>query len=138
LIFGRDRELARWASERLGGVDFEPCVAIGVAHHGEIVAAAIYNQYRWPDIQITFVTSSPRWASPGAVRAILRYPFIQLRCARITAVTGVSNQPARAFLCRLGFHLEGYHPQALPDGDSVTYGLLRHDAARWIVEEEKT
>lgn len=135
LLFGADRELARWAGDKVGIKDFGPSTAIGVAHKGVIVAAAIYNNYRPPNIEVTFVTSSPRWASPGAVKAILRYPFVQLKCKRVTAVTEATNQPARAFLCRLGFREEGYHPDALSSGDVVTYGLLRKDAARWLAEE---
>ncbi|MGB8489126.1 MAG: hypothetical protein WCD67_22890, partial [Xanthobacteraceae bacterium] len=84
--------LARWAGARLGIADFSPCVAIGVARGGEVVAAAIYNNYRPPNIEITFVTSSPRWASKEAIRAMLRYPFVQLGCARLTAVTPAQNR----------------------------------------------
>jgi RimJ/RimL family protein N-acetyltransferase len=94
--------------------------------------SAIYNNYRPPNIEITFVTSSPRWASKEAIRAMLRYPFVQLGCARLTAVTPAQNRPARAFLARLGFRQEGVHPDALPGGDAVSYGLLARDAARWI------
>lgn len=135
LIFGHSRVLAHWAGSRIGISDFGPCVAIGIAHRNEIVAAAVFNNYRHPNIEITFVTSSPRWASRGAIRAILQYPFVQLRCKRITAITEAANYPARAFLFRLGFHEEGYHPDALPSGDAVTYGLLAKDAGRWIAEE---
>ena len=132
LLFDHDRALTRWAGARLGIDDFRPCTTIGVAHQGEIVAAAIYNNYRPPNIEITFVTSSPRWASRGAIRAIMRYPFVQLGCKRLTAVTPARNAGARAFLRRLGFRQEGIHPDALPDGDAVSYGLLAKDAARWI------
>jgi RimJ/RimL family protein N-acetyltransferase len=131
LIFGHDRELAQWAGARVGIADFGPCVAIGVAHRRDIVAAAIYSNYRHPNIEVTFVTSSPRWASPGAVQAIFRYPFIQLGCKRITAITEATNQPARAFLCRLGFKQEGIHPDSFPDDDGVSYGILARDAERW-------
>jgi hypothetical protein len=58
--------LVNWAGDRLGVADFRPCTAIGVVHRDEIVAAAIYNNYRPPNIDITFVTPSPRWASAGA------------------------------------------------------------------------
>jgi RimJ/RimL family protein N-acetyltransferase len=141
LIFGHDRALARWAGERIGIADFGPCVAIGVSYGNDIIAAAVYNQYRHPNIEVTFVTDrAPH--DRGAVREIrrsigplLRYPFVQLRCKRITAVTGATNQPARAFLCRLGFKQEGYHPEALPTGDAVSYGLFARDAARWLAEE---
>jgi len=132
LIFGHDQALAHWAGSRIGIVDFGPSVAIGVAHKGEIVAAAIYNQYSHPNIYITFVTSSPRWASPGAVKAIFRYPFVQLKCKRITAVTEAKNERAKAFLVRLGFKAEGVHPDLFPDDDGLSYGLLARDAARWL------
>jgi RimJ/RimL family protein N-acetyltransferase len=132
LIFGRDRELAQWAKIKLGVEDFGPCACIGVAHKGEIVAVAVYNGFAWPNIQVTFVTSSPRWASPGAVRAILRYPFVQLRCKRVTALTESRNLAARAFLERLGFRQEGIHPDAFPSDDGISYGLLARAAARWI------
>lgn len=134
LLVGWDREVAAWAAEQLGMAkpDFGPCVAIGVVHRDDLVAAAVYNNYRRPDIQVTFVTTSPRWASPGAVKSILRYPFRQLGCKRISAITLATNTPARAFLLRLGFRQEGYHPDALPDGDAVSYGLTRADAARWL------
>lgn len=139
LLYGWNRELAAWAADRLGtpNHDFGPHVSIGVVHRDQIVAAAIYNEYRHPNIQVTFVTASPRWASPGTVKTILRYPFLQLGCSRITAITNATNQPARAFLCRLGFREEGIHPDALPDGDAVTYGLLRKDAARWLEDKER-
>ena len=67
-----------------------------------------------------------------AIRAMLRYPFVQLSCVRLTAVTPARNVRARAFLARLGFRQEGVHPDALPGGDAVSYGLLARDAARWI------
>jgi hypothetical protein len=130
-----NRILAKWAGDRIGIKDFGNCTTIGVMHKGEIVAVALYNKFLHPNIEVTFVTSTPRWASPGAVKTILRYPFVQLKCKRITATTEATNDPAREFLCRLGFKQEGYHPDVFMSGDAVTYGLLRQDAARWIAEE---
>lgn len=127
--------LVKWASDRLGLKSFGPCTAIGIVHHSKLVAVAVFNEYRHPNIEITFVTSSPRWASPQSVRAILAYPFKQLGCKRITAITEATNQPARAFLCRLGFKHEGTHPDALPNGTAITYGLLARDAAPWLEEK---
>lgn len=131
-----NRYLSKWAERRLEVEDFGLCKTIGVMCDDEIVAVAVFNQWRHPNIEISFVTSDRRWATPEAVRAILRYPFVQLGCKRITSTTEAKNQRARAFLCRLGFREEGYHPDALPNGDAVTYGLLARDAARWIGTEE--
>lgn len=128
----QNETLVDWVKERLGISDFGPCVTIGVVHKGDIVAVALYNKYLHPNIEVTFVIASPHWASPGAVRSILSYPFVQLNCKRITATTEATNQRARAFLCRLGFKQEGYHPDVFANGDAVSYGLLRKDAVRWL------
>ncbi len=137
LIFGYTQALARWAGERLGVADFGPCQTIGVLRNGQIAAVAVFNNFRSPSIEITFVTADPRWATPDAVRAIIGYPFNQLGCKRLTAVTEATNQRTRAFLCRLGFRHEGTHADALPTGDAVSYGLLRKDATRWLIEEAR-
>lgn len=135
LIYEGDAAVARWAAERLGFESFGPCSSIGVERNGVIVAAAVFNNFRWPDIEITFVRSDAHWATPHVVRTILRYPFIQLNCKRITAITEATNHRARGFLCKLGFQQEGYHPDARPSGDAVSFGLLRDAAARWIAED---
>lgn len=136
LLYGHDQALARWAGDRLGIKDWGPCATIGVIARGKLVAVAVYHQYRHPTIEGSFVTTDPWWATPQAVRGLLRYPFIQLGCKRITAITEATNQPIRAFLCRLGFREEGYHPDSFESGDAVSFGLLRKDAARWLAEEE--
>lgn len=135
LIYGHDRELALWAGHQLGlsgpvrGVD---PTAIGVSRDGTIVAVALFTNYQKPNIEITFVTTTPRWASRMTIRRILEYPFVQLSCKRITAITEACNAPARAFLERLGFKQEGVHQDAFASGVGISYGLLRHDAERWL------
>ncbi len=137
ILYGYHQEIARWAGDLLGVDDWGPCKTIGIVRKGELVAAAVFNQYRHPNIEISFVTTNPRWATPEAVRAVFHYPFVQLKCKRLTSTTEAKNQRARAFLCRLGFKEEGYHPDCLPTGDAVTYGLLAKDAARWLAAEEE-
>lgn len=137
LLFDHDAPLSRWAGDRLGIRDWGPCRTIGVIRDGNIAAVAIFHQMRWPSIEISFVTADKRWATPQAVRGILRYPFVQLRCKRLTAITEATNHPTREFLCRLGFHHEGTHPDAFERGDAVTYGLLRGDAEKWLAEEKR-
>lgn len=137
MLYGFDQAVARWAGERLRVADWGPCRAIGIVRGGDLVAGVVYSQYRHPNIEVSIATSARSWATPGAIRAIMRYPFVQLGCKRLTATTEATNQRARAFLCRLGFRQEGLHPDALPTGDAVTYGLLARDAARWIGAEEE-
>lgn len=138
LIYGHDRELSLWAGLHLG-VDgpirgAQDPVAIGVARNGRIVGAAVFHDYRWASIEVTFVTTSASWASRKNIKAILSYPFLQLRCKRLTAITPEDNRTARAFLERLGFRQEGVHPDSYAgnDLDAISYGLLRSDAERWL------
>lgn len=135
LLFHCDDALAKWAGDQLGMEMIGPYACIGVARQGQIVAVALYNNFRLPNIEVTFVTTTPRWASRSTIGAILRYPFIQLGCSRVTAITEATNQPARAFLCRLGFKQEGCHPDYFPSGEAISYGMVRSDAQPWIAEE---
>lgn len=135
LLFGHDAALTRWAGDRLGISDFGPSVAIGVLRRGDIAAVAVFHHYRWPDIEISFVTCHKHWATPQTVRGILRYPFNQVGCKRLTAITTSKNLPTREFLCRLGFKQEGIHPDVFLDDDAISYGLLRKDAIRWIAKD---
>ncbi len=114
---------------------WERCRSFGVIRGAELVAIIVFSEFRPPNIEATIWSSTPRWASPAVLRAVMQYAFQTLGCKRITATTRATNQPAREFLCRLGFRQEGVHPDALPDGDAVSYGLLRIDAARWLAED---
>lgn len=134
LIYGHDPAVAAWAGQQLGISDWGPCRAIGVARHDNLVAAAVFHQYRHPAIEISFVTTTRHWATPKTVRGIMRYPFVQLGCRRLTAITEASNETARAFLVRMGFRQEGVHPDAFESGAAISYGLLRADASRWLEE----
>lgn len=135
ILYSHHQYVAKWAGERLGVTDWGPCKTIGIIRDHELVAAVVYNRWLHPNIEASIASISPRWATPEAIRAILAYPFIQLRCKRVTATTEATNKRARAFLCRLGFRHEGTHPDALPTGTAVTYGLLARDAARWLGAE---
>lgn len=132
LLFGCDQMLARWAGDRLGIADFSPCTVIGVAHDGEIVAAAIYNNYRAAQhrhhVRDVVAALGQPGSDPGdaalSVRAVaLRAHHGGDRRAQC-AGAGV---PAPD-----GFRPEGFHADALPNADAVSYGLLAKDAARWI------
>lgn len=138
ILYNCDSFVAAWAAQKLGRpVGGAYPRTIGIMRRGELVAAVIYSDYKHPDIHASIVSTTPAWCTRRALRHILRYPFVQLGCKRVTAVTEATNHPAREFLCRLGFRQEGIHPDARPTGDAVSYGLLARDAARWLAEEDQ-
>jgi RimJ/RimL family protein N-acetyltransferase len=134
LIFGADREIASWVGSQVGIRDFGPSTAIGVARANKVVAGAVFHNFNWPNIEVSFASTTPLWCTHQTITSILKYPFVQLDCRRLTAITKATNQPARAFLCRLGFEIEGFHPEMFADGDVISLGLLRRKC-RWIAEE---
>jgi RimJ/RimL family protein N-acetyltransferase len=135
LIFGKDDELAAWAEANYPECAplSRPLTAIGVASSaGEMLGVAIYHNFRQNDVEITFVTATPRWATSGNISAILHYPFIQLGVQRMTAITAKANKKARKLLTGLGFVLEGTHPYAHAGKTACTYGLYSETAQKWI------
>lgn len=135
VITGWDAALAHWVGQALD-VDLGPhAVAIGFAEGPELLGAIAYHTFNWPNIEGSIHTVSPRWANRRTLFAAFYYPFIAKRCLRFGAVVARKNQPARAFLCRLGFQLEGVARQAIRHQEKVcdaeVYGLAPHEC-RWL------
>ena len=137
LLLGADEYVAEWVGQQVKIADFGKCTTMGfLDQRGELLAGVVFNNYRAPNIEATIATISPRWCSRSALRTIFSYPFLQLRCTRLTAITEVMNQPARAFLCRLGFREEGTLRKLFPGAiDGVVYGMLAEEC-HWITAGE--
>lgn len=135
LILGRDEELARWAE-----IVYPPCapIANGTACIGfasgdgsKVLGVAFFNNYQHNhgDIELSVVAATPQWATPGNIRAILHYAFVQLGVQRMTASTSKSNKRARKLIEFFGAKLEGVHPKGHMRRETrLTYGLQREVA----------
>lgn len=133
ILWANHPQFKRWAEDRLG-IKCPESATIAVLDKTGVIAVALFNRHVHPDIHVTFVSSTPRWAKRSVFKGILAYPFIQLGCSRITAITEATNQSTRTFLQRFGFQEEGHHPELFSSGDGVSYGLLRRNC-RWLGEE---
>lgn len=140
LILGRDHGVAEWVARQLDGFDhaedFGLGSAIGIAKDGVLICGVVYNNFHkgrhGNTVGMTIFASSPKWINRGTLRALFHYPFVQLGCVRVTALTAKRNKRARRFLEGLGFQLEGVSRKAF-DGrmDAMIYGLLR-DECKWL------
>ena len=139
IVLGYDQAVAWWVRQHLVDPpdDWGSCTTIGIALDGDLIAGIVFNNFRYPSIEASIASTTPRWCSRRNLAAIFAYPFRQLDCRRLGATTGVTNQPARAFLCRLGFREEGICLQALrpsaanPSGDAVIHGMTPGEC-RWL------
>ena len=97
LICGRDEEFAQWAEDHYPDCAplLRPLTSIGVvSDSGDVRGVAIFHNYRQNDIEVTFITATPRWATQGVIRGILDYPFRQLGVKRMTAITKTARHLA--------------------------------------------
>ncbi len=138
LIFGADRQVADFVENQLGqDVSFsKDFSAIGVGNEQGLVAGVVYNNFEGRDIQSSIASTSPNWASRGVLYAIFAYPFLQLKCARLSALTRSQNVKSNIFLRKAGFRQEGLLRNWYEDDDAIVYGMLKNECI-WIKTKNK-
>lgn len=95
-----------------------------------LMGAVIFINYRWPSIE-QISAGEPGWMSRENLRGLFSYPFLQLKCRRLTGIVARKNKHSRDITERLGFKLEGVSRHGFPDDDACIYGMVRKDC-RWI------
>lgn len=124
----QNNQLAILAANRLGAVDFRPCQCLAFMSKSKLAGVVVYFSYRHPSIEVAFFCDDYRWAlNRGMVAEVLAYPFVQLKCNRITALVDKYNKRSRKMVQRLGFVEEGKLRKAAEKGDVFIYGLLPNE-----------
>ncbi len=141
LVLGRDAWVGGWVARLIPHVAdaeaFGPYTAIGVeSEAGEPLGGVVFSGYQpaYRSIEISCAATTPRWLTRPLVAAIMAYPFDQLGCQRVTAVTPRRNTPSRRFLEAFGFKREGLVRKGFGDDDAVVCGMLEREwrASRWV------
>jgi RimJ/RimL family protein N-acetyltransferase len=134
LITGRDEAVAEWIATRIPYLRNEglgPCTTFAVANEEgtKILGAVAFQNHRpaFRSIEWSAAADTANWLSPSVIRTIMRYPFVQLGCVRITAFIGRQNIRSRAFQERFGFKHEGTMRRQLGGSDLCVYGMLLSD-----------
>jgi RimJ/RimL family protein N-acetyltransferase len=144
LIWNDDAAVAAWVAARIPWVGeaaaFGPCRAVGVASEdGRPAAGVVFSSWhpRFASIEIAAASETPRWLTRALIAQIMGYPFDQLRCQRVMAVTPRRAAAARRFLETFGFKREGIARRGFGAfGDAVVFGMLRREwvRSRWVGE----
>lgn len=134
IIAGRDKDVADWASNKIGCAKFqEPFTAYGfTGADGEIVAAAVLNDF-YPNANI-------EWSHVGLLRCdmlkfLARFVFNELQATRVTAKTRRGNVLVRRLLPKGGFQFEGVQRRYFgptKNDDALVFCMFREHAARWL------
>jgi RimJ/RimL family protein N-acetyltransferase len=141
LDWNDSENVAAWVAARIpqmsGSADFGPCRAVGVvSSDGQPLGGVVFHNYqaRFRNIEVSFASESPRWLTRRLIKNILTYPFGQLDCQRITALTPRKAASARRFLDVFGFKREGLLRKGFGTDDMVISGLLQREwlGSKWV------
>lgn len=132
LVLGQDQRVSEWVASHIPHVDgFKDMAAIGVERMGQLIGGVVFHEYRGNDIQMSCAATCKSWLTEGILRALFAYPFITLKCDRVSAFTPKGNTHTRSFLVRLGFIEEGNMRRGFGSDDCILYGMLK-DECKWI------
>ncbi len=133
IVTGNDAFIMEWVRSRAphASKGWDKYAAIGIADGGRLIGGVVYHDYHGHCISASIATESPKWATKHNLRILFAYPFVQLGCKRLGALTGESNKKAQDMLERLGFTAEGLIRYGFPDEHSVSYGMLANEC-KWI------
>jgi len=130
VIYGQDDRVVQWVGERVDENDFgSGAVGIGLEEDGELIAGVVFNMFTGGSISM-HVAAVPgkRWMTKDYLWRCFAYPFLQLKCNRITGLVRTDNLEAQKFDEHLGFKREGLLRRACEDGtDMIVYGMLREE-----------
>jgi RimJ/RimL family protein N-acetyltransferase len=134
IIYDQSQVVSEWIKSRLeAGQEFGPTTAIGLERDGALIAGVMYDMYTRANINMHVAAEETHyWISKAYLRACFGYPFHQLRCNRITALVGQTNDKSIRLIEHLGFKKEGVIRMANADGtDTILFGMLRNEC-RWL------
>lgn len=121
--------LKAWVEERV--VEYKSgnfTICVGIERQGKLVAVVAWDNWRGVSVEVTIAADSPRWATRQTIATLLSYPFLQLKCQRVTSFVRKGNKRARRLNEGLGFKLEGRMRDAGPNLETVLlYGITRKD-----------
>lgn len=127
--------IAHWLAERVPHfvVGSTPYTAVAlVKDSGPILAAVVYDNFTRINVDTHIAIEHRHAMTRQFLGEIFRYPFLQLKVARITGKVAASNTASRRLCRHFGFVEEGCCRQALPDGDDlILFGMLKAEC-RWV------
>lgn len=134
LLLGQDALVGEWILRRIPhmhGVAWDKFVAVGVIDEDDnMLGGVAYHNFQpaYRSIEWSAASDGANWLSRAIINDILRYPFEQMGCVRLTAVIPRKNVKARTFHSKFGFKQEGNVRRGFGGDDAIIYGLM---ASEW-------
>ncbi|KQT52269.1 MULTISPECIES: GNAT family N-acetyltransferase [unclassified Aureimonas] len=132
ILFGENALVADWIAAQIADrPDLEDAVAFGAVRDDMLIGGLAFTEFRGTDVRVTVAGYGP-WMTRRLLRVGCTYAFVDLGCRRMTSLIKRTNKASRTLCERIGFKLEGTHPQTFEDGGTaLSYGMTR-DKCRWL------
>jgi RimJ/RimL family protein N-acetyltransferase len=135
IVTNIDDYVRAWVAKRIGIRGFGPSTAIGVQKDGQLIAGAVYHDYRDGQVEASLSADSPKWATRSVLFSLFAYPFIQMDANRLLVTCDESNKKAMKMNRQLGFTPEGILRQMYYPNDAIIWGMLK-DECKWLTKKE--
>lgn len=162
ILFNHDALVGAWVNFRLrSGEITVPFRAIGILREDDEAAndqpfedrlvAGVYffnhhpalrgvdnitnEPFTWSKIMCAVAVDDPKAITEKSLRAILAYPFVDLKVDLITAEISLSNNNAIEQAKRLGFRQLGVLPSIRAGGEVGLFGMRRDWCPYWTEEK---
>lgn len=137
---GADQEVASFVAKRIWGREesWGNFNTLSIWDAKGLKAAVVYNHFVWPDILMHIgVRERALWARPEMLYHFFGYPFLQLRCKRVTGLVAAHREACVEMCKSVGFTQEGLMRRADPTGqDVIVFGMLKEEC-RWLDYKER-
>lgn len=96
-----------------------------------IKGVVVFSRFSEWNCEITVASSTPSFLTPMFLRAWFRYPFLQCRLRRITAIVDERNTRSLRLTRKLGFTEEATLKELFGEANGILFGMLKHEC-RWL------
>jgi L-amino acid N-acyltransferase YncA len=110
--------------------------AIMLIDSDRLRAVVAYSDYTGQAVTAHVASDGSKFCTRAFLRVCFRYPFEQLKVARVTGLIAASNAASLHLASHLGFRTEGRMRDAADDGgDLLVVGMLRREC-RYLTKEK--
>ena len=108
---------------------FGNCRTITFWKKNNLLSVAVYSNYNGINCELTVAAYSKWWARKDVIKMILKYPFEQLGCRRVTLLVRDDNHGIMRLVKRFGFEKEGQLREFFEHGeDCLIFGMLKPES----------
>lgn len=139
VVFGADREVARWVAAQIPGYRPAPNArSLGVIKDGQLVAGVVFENYNGVNVEGS-IAALPKagWATKSTMFSIFHYPFVTLGVRAITILVASSNLASLNLVTKMGFEPEALVKFAAQDGSHLVVMKMWRERCKWIKDHGK-